>query len=64
MLTLCGDAICKHLEMIFNEVLTSGLFQSDWKKANIVPIHKKGNKQTLENFCPVSLLLICGKTYF
>ena len=63
MLTLCGDAICKHLEMIFNEVLISGLFQSDWKKTNIVPIHKKGNKQTLENFCPVSLLPVCGKTY-
>ena len=28
---------------------------------NIVPIHKKGEKQTLKDYCSVSLLPICGK---
>ena len=31
------------------------------KKANIVPIHKKGDKQTIENYRIVPLLPICGK---
>ena len=31
------------------------------KKANIIPIHKKGNKHLISNYSPVSLLPICGK---
>jgi len=27
----------------------------DWKKANVSPIFKKGNRQSLENYRPVSL---------
>ena len=30
--------------MIFNQTLISGSFPFDWKKANIVPVHKKGDK--------------------
>ena len=36
-------------------------FLSEWKKDNIVPIHKKGNKQTLKNYRSASLLPISGK---
>ena len=33
------------------------------KKANIVPIHKKGDKQTVINYRLVSLLPNCGKIF-
>ena len=33
------------------------------EKANAVPAHKKGDKQTLENERPVSLLPICGRIF-
>ena len=41
MLKICGDTIYKPLEMIFSQTLTGGLFPSEWKKGNIVLIHKK-----------------------
>ena len=43
-------------------VIDSGIYPCEWKKAN-VPIHKKGDKQTLKNYRPVSLLPICGKIF-
>ena len=61
MVKLCGPSIYKPLEIIFNQCLETGVFPSEWKKGNIVPIHKKGDKQMVQNYRPVSLLPICGK---
>ena len=36
-------------------------FPSEWKKANIIGMHQKEDKQTLENYLPVSSLPICGQ---
>ena len=41
MLKIYGDTICKPLELIFKQVLTTGVFPSEWKKGNIVPYYKK-----------------------
>ena len=38
MLKICGSTIYRPLEIIFKEVLSTGLFPSEWKKGNIVPI--------------------------
>ena len=39
-----GESICKPLEIIFQSCIELGLFPELWKKANIIPIHKKNEK--------------------
>ena len=63
MFKTCGDTICKPLELIFKQALTTCLFPSEWTKGNIVSCYKKGDKQNLKNYRPVSLLPICGKIF-
>ena len=47
--------------MISKQCNETDAFPSKWKAANIVPIRKKGDKQTLKNYRPLSRLPICGK---
>ena len=63
MLKICGDSTCRPLSIIFKTCLRTGIFPLEWKKANIAPIHKRGDKQTVLNYRPVSLLPICGKIF-
>ena len=58
MLKICGSSIYGPLELIFKVALSTGLFPSNWKKANIVLIYKKGHKQILKNYRPVPLFPI------
>ena len=38
-------------------------FSYQWKKANVVPVHKKSDKQSLKNYRPISLQPIFGKFF-
>ena len=61
ILKICGPSMCKPLEVISKPFLESGIFPLELKKANVVPLHKKNDKQSLANYQPISLLLICGQ---
>ena len=63
MFKICGDTISKPLELILKQVLITGSYFSHWKKCNIVPVHKKDDKQDIKSYCLVSLLSICGKGF-
>jgi len=58
---LCDDAISIPLQIIYNNILSTSLYPDIWKIANITPVFKKGDKQLIENYRPISLLPICGK---
>ena len=60
MIKLCGNSICEPLLIIFNDYLKEVKFPSDWKKAHVVPVHKKCDKHCGKNYRPISLLPICS----
>ena len=61
MLIICDDTVTLPLKLIFNQMLATGIYPDTWKLTNVIPIHKKGDKQLVKNYRPISLLLICGK---
>ena len=63
MIKMCDLSIVKPLMIIFKNCINDGIFPSCWKKANITPIHKKGDKCIVSNYRPISVLPICGKLF-
>ena len=50
------------MSLIFRDCIDTGVYSDTWKKSNIVPVHKKGDKQIVNNYRPVFLLPpICSK---
>ena len=46
---------------LFNDSLNEGTVPTAWKQANVIPLHKKGNKHTASNYRPISLLPVISK---
>ena len=63
MIKICGESIITPLMIIFNNSLLTGTFPENWKRGNIVPVHKKESKNLAKNYRPISLLPICGKIF-
>ncbi|KFV85311.1 RNA-directed DNA polymerase from mobile element jockey, partial [Struthio camelus australis] len=56
-----ADVIARPLSIIFERSWQLGEVPEDWKKANVMPVFKKGKKEEPGNYRPVSLPCIPGK---
>ena len=61
MIKLSDASLVLPLKIIFTNFLRSGLFPEIWKYANVVPVHKKNEKNLKGNYRPISQLPILGK---
>ena len=63
MLKAGGEAVVQWLHKIFCMSWESGTVPADWRKAQIVPAHKKRSRTQCKNYRGISLLSVPGKVY-
>ncbi|KAK4825499.1 hypothetical protein QYF61_000012 [Mycteria americana] len=56
-----ADVLTKPLSIIYQQSWLTGEVPADWRLANVMPIFKKGRKEDLGNYRPVSLTSVPGK---
>ena len=59
----CSKSLSYPLYKLFNLVYNTGYIPSEWKLANVVPIHKKDDKNKVVNYRPISLTSLVMKVF-
>ena len=59
----CRDSIAYPLSCLFRISYNTGHIPAEWKLANVVPVHKKGPKTSVENYRPISLTSLVMKVF-
>ena len=63
ILKYCAVSLAYPLSLMFKISYNTGCIPRDWKLAHVVPVHKKGSKNNVENYRPISLTSLVMKTY-
>ena len=61
MIKICDKSFLKPLMLLFENSTKSSCYPDIWKRSNIIPVHKKNNKQLVNNYRLISLLPIFEK---
>ena len=57
----CASELTPSLFALFNLSLGLGMLPLEWKRSNVVPVFKKGDKSVISNYRPIYLLSIVSK---
>ena len=63
MIKICDKSLLKSLTTLFQNSMKSSCYPFIWKRSNIIPVHKKNDKQLVKNYRRISLLPIFGKIF-
>ena len=63
MLEICGGSISRHIQLMFRFCIMNDVFPFEWKRAKVVSVQKKGNKQLLTNYQTILWQPISDKNF-
>ena len=61
IIRICDKSLLKPSIILFQNSTKLSYYSDIWKGSNIIPVHKKNNKQLVKNYQPTYLLPIFGK---
>ena len=59
----CSETLAYPLSILFNLSYNTGYIPQEWKLANVVPVHKKDDKNKVINYRPISLTSLVMKVF-
>lgn len=59
----CSDLITESLCLIFDHLISTGIFSEQWKCSKLIPLFKQGDCKDLNNYCPISIIPVVGKVF-
>ena len=59
----CAIGLAFPLSRVYKLSYNTGQIPSQWKEANVVPVHKKGSKNVVLNYRPISLTCLVMKIF-
>ena len=59
----CSESLAYPLSLVLKLSYNTGNLPKEWRLANVVPIHKKGGKDDIKNYRPISLTCLVMKLF-
>ena len=63
MLKIAAGVLAPSLAFLFNQSISSGIVPAEWKLARVTPIFKKGKRQDVNNYRPISIIPAVAKAF-
>ena len=63
MLKIAAGVLAPSLAFLFNQSISSGIVPTEWKLAKVTPIFKKGKRQDVNIYRPISIIPAVAKVF-